>query len=177
MYGGSTKFNLAFLPSGGAIPTNFGGFDATLGGGMPISAGSLSFNQGALPMASGPMLDSVSTPNLTARDATYSLNNPNWSPGGGMTGLEIGQLAIGGLQTLGGLWNAFQAQKLAKQQFRFQRDFAKANFGNSVQEYNTKLEDRINTRAFTEGRDASYAQSYLDKNRLKDTLSGFGRNG
>jgi hypothetical protein len=85
-------------------------------------------------------------------------------------GFNIGtaQLALGGLQTIGALWNAWQANKLAKQQFNFQKDFANANLANQIKSYNTALEDRSRSRAFTEGQDAATAQAYVDHNRLAD---------
>src|SRR6185437_11279715 len=77
-------------------------------------------------------------------------NNPNFSTGaggiGGMGGLgfnlDTGKLALGGLQTIGSLWQAFEANKLAKEQFKFQKEFANANLANQIQSYNTTLEDR-----------------------------------
>ncbi len=89
----------------------------------------------------------------------------------GLTAMNIGSLAIGGLQTLGGLYNAFQAQKLANRQFRFNRDFSLANYGNSVQSYNTRLEDRVRARAHMEGKGDGYISSYLNKNSLNDDLN------
>lgn len=83
-------------------------------------------------------------------------------------GLNIGtgQLALGGLQALGNLYSSFQAQDLARKQFNFAKEFASANLANQIKSYNTRLDDKINSRAFTEGRPAGWAQDYLNQNRL-----------
>lgn len=95
---------------------------------------------------------------------------PGAAAPGGMGGLgfnmDTAKLALGGLQTIGSLWQAWEANKLAKDQFKFQKDFANTNLANSIQSYNTTLEDRGRTRAFAESQDPAMAQAYLDKNRL-----------
>lgn len=87
---------------------------------------------------------------------------------GGMNGLEIGQLGLSGLQTLGSLWGAWQSSKIAKKQLRLSEKFGMANLANQISSYNTSLEDRIRSRAATEGRDASYAENYLAEHKLKE---------
>jgi hypothetical protein len=89
------------------------------------------------------------------------------SPGSGFgVNMDTAKLALSGLGTIGNLWAAFQAQKLAKRQFDFTKRITETNLANQVKSYNTTLEDRGRSRAFTEGQDASTAQSYIDKNRL-----------
>jgi hypothetical protein len=91
---------------------------------------------------------------------------------GGVGGMGLGfnlptaQLALGGLETIGNLWMAWQANKLAKEQFAFQKNFAQANMANQISAYNTTLEDRGRSRAFTEGQTPEEAQAYIDDNRL-----------
>lgn len=95
-------------------------------------------------------------------------------PGGSGLGTGLGmnlgtaQLALGGLGTIGNLWMAFNAQKLAKEQFNFQKDMTNANFANQIQSYNTSLADKINSRVAQEGGDTSQAQAYVDNNKLTD---------
>jgi hypothetical protein len=75
-------------------------------------------------------------------------------------------LLLGGLQTIGGLWNAWEQRKMAQQQFNYKKEITESNLKNQIQSYNTTLEDRSRSRAFTEGQDAATAQTYIDKNRL-----------
>lgn len=87
---------------------------------------------------------------------------------GDTTFMDKASLALGGLQTIGNLWAAFQAAKVAKQQVRLQKDAFNANLANQIKSYNTGLEDRIRSRSFTEGRDSGYADTYLQKHSLTD---------
>ena len=77
-------------------------------------------------------------------------------------------MVLGGIQTLGNLWNSFQANKLAKKSFEFQREAFYTNLENQEQSYNTELEDRIAARYATEGRSdvAGETASYMERNRL-----------
>lgn len=79
---------------------------------------------------------------------------------------ETAGLVLGGLQTIGSLWAAFQAQKLAKQQFQYTKNITDTNLANQIKTYNTALEDRARARAAMEGRDAASAQAYIDQNKL-----------
>ncbi len=90
---------------------------------------------------------------------------PNGNMFGGFNADSL-KLLLGGLQTIGNLYGAFQANKLARETFNFQKDFANTNLANQIKSYNTALSDRANTRAFTEGRSAESAQSYIDENKL-----------
>lgn len=105
----------------------------------------------------------------------------NWSPPGagavpagassGLgTGLGMnvgtGQLALSGLGALAGIWGASQQNKLAKEQFSFQKDLANTNLNNQMKSYNTALEDRMTARGAMEGRDAAYTASEIDRRKL-----------
>lgn len=102
---------------------------------------------------------------------------PGMQPGGeyataGASGFKFGlnaptaQMGLQGLNTLGGLWGAFQAQKLAREQFDFTKNTTNTNLNNSIKSYNTALEDRARSRGFTEGQSTGQTQSYIDNNRL-----------
>lgn len=75
------------------------------------------------------------------------------------------QLALGGIQTLGALWNSYQQNKLAKESLSLQRDAFETNLANQTQTYNTSLEDRIRARYATEGR-SEQADSYIAEHSL-----------
>lgn len=77
-----------------------------------------------------------------------------------------GKLALQGLGTIGSLWAAFQAQKLAKKQFSMTKKVTEANLSNQIASYNTTLEDRARSRAVAEGQSQDQMNSYIDKNRL-----------
>lgn len=90
--------------------------------------------------------------------------------GAGDTGfgwnMGTAQVGLSALQSLGGLWNAFQSNKLAKDQFRFTKEFANTNLNNSIQSYNTQLADRARARAAVEGQTDAQRDQYINDNRL-----------
>ena len=102
---------------------------------------------------------------------TDASGNPVAQPGlgtnpGAMTFKDKAGLALAGLQTLGGLFAAFKQLSLANKQFDFQKRFANANMANSIQTYNTQLQDRARARAATEGQSQAQMQQYIDQNRM-----------
>lgn len=84
-------------------------------------------------------------------------------------GANIGtmKLAIGGIQTLGNIWAAMQAQKLAKEQFKYQKSVTDTNLANTIQSYNTALGDRANNRAFATGGTRAEADAYVEANKMR----------
>ena len=88
--------------------------------------------------------------------------------GNGMTFGDKAGLAIGGLQTLGNLWMAFQANKLAKKQYGLTKRVTETNLANQIKSYNTQIADRGRSRAFTEGQSAEEAKAWASKNQLPD---------
>lgn len=121
--------------------------------------------------------DGTSGANMTVPTALNTSENwtpPNFRGGpagsGAGTGLGMnvgtGQLALSGLGSLAGLWQAGQQNKMAKEQFSFQKNMANTNLNNQMKSYNTALEDRMNTRGAMEGRDAAYTASEIDRRKL-----------
>lgn len=78
---------------------------------------------------------------------------------------DTANLALAGLSTIGNLWAAFQAQKLAKKQFNYTKQVTDTNLANQIKTYNTALSDRAGNRAVVYG-DQGYAQKYIDANSL-----------
>lgn len=120
-----------------------------------------------------------------ANTANSYLFNPNYTPnsysqGFGRQGNAMGrtpaggsplgwntdtlQLGLSGVSALGNFWNAFQAQKLAKQQFNFTKDITETNLANQIKSYNTTLGDRARSRGFVEGQSQSEIDDYIRNN-------------
>lgn len=84
----------------------------------------------------------------------------------GASGIDLARLGIGGLQTGFNIFGGLQANRLAKQQFDYTKRVTDTNLNNSIQTYNTKLEDRARSRASIEGSQAEDTQAYIERNRL-----------
>ena len=93
--------------------------------------------------------------------------NNNLSTPLGMN-LGTGQLVLGGIGTIGNLWSAWQAQKLAKEQFNYQKGITDTNLANQIQSYNTALSDRMVARGFTQGDSQSTIDQYIEENSMRD---------
>lgn len=103
-----------------------------------------------------------------------------WAPGNnsvlgknyGGTGLDWNTetlgLGIQGLAAIGGLYNAYQSNKLAKDQFNFTKEVTNTNLNNQIKTFNTTMEDRARARARLDGREdtEAYTKDYMDKNRI-----------
>lgn len=72
---------------------------------------------------------------------------------------------LSGLATIGNVWNAWQSQKLAKQQFKYTRGVTETNLANSIASYNTALSDRARSRGAMEGQSQSQIDQYVNDNR------------
>ena len=86
--------------------------------------------------------------------------------------IGTGQLLLGGVGTIGNLWSAWQAQKLAKGQFNYQKGITDTNLANQIQSYNTALTDRITSRGFTQGDSQSTIDQYIEENSMRDRRNG-----
>lgn len=85
---------------------------------------------------------------------------------GGMNGLDLGRLGLGLANSGFNIYSGLQANKLAREQFRFTRDVTNTNLNNNIQSYNTQIEDRARARGAVEGQTADQVQGYIDRNRL-----------
>lgn len=86
--------------------------------------------------------------------------------GGGGFGLDGLKLVLGGLSTIGNIWTAWNANKLAKDQLKFQKGLANANLTNQISSYNTSLEDRIRSRMVQQNGTQGQADQYIAAHKL-----------
>ena len=80
--------------------------------------------------------------------------------------LPTAQLGLAGLSTIGNLWGAFGASKLAKSQFDYTKQITNTNLANQIKSYNTALTDRANSRAVMQGWNNEQTQQYINDNKL-----------
>lgn len=85
-------------------------------------------------------------------------------------GFNLGTMNMGvkALAAIGGLYNSFQSNKLAKEQFAFTKEVTNTNLNNQIKTYNTTLEDRALARGRLNGEadPSAYAAAYTDKNKI-----------
>lgn len=74
---------------------------------------------------------------------------------------------VGGLSSLAQLWQGFQANKLAKDQWKTQKSVLNTNMMNQIQSYNNSLRDRLDTRAKMEGRDQESADRQFEERQAR----------
>ena len=75
--------------------------------------------------------------------------------------------AMSGLASMGQLWQGFQANKLAQDQWKTQKSVLNTNMMNQIQSYNNSLKDRLDTRAKMEGRDQASADAQYEERKAK----------
>jgi len=74
---------------------------------------------------------------------------------------------MGGLSSLAQLWQGFQANKLAKDQWKTQKSVLNTNMMNQIQSYNNSLRDRLDSRARMEGRDQASADRQFEERQAR----------
>ena len=145
--------------SGFADQINFGASNPT-GVYMQGAASGYQVPQGI----TGPGVGQVAAPQVGG------VNNSMSTPLG--MNIGTGQLVLGGIGTIGNLWSAWQAQKLAKEQFNYQKGITDTNLANQIQSYNTALSDRNTSRGFTQGDSQSTIDQYIEENSMRDRRKG-----
>lgn len=103
--------------------------------------------------------------NQSTTAATAATQPSIFGEGGAFGKGGVASVALGGLQSLGSIWNSFQQQKLAKKSLKFQKKAFNTNLERSAKVYNTALEDRIRARYATEGRPEE-ASAVIEERRL-----------
>lgn len=101
----------------------------------------------------------------TAKDQGFNLDSGMWNFDIGWNAPTL-KMGLSGLSTLGNLWGAWQSNRLARDQLNFTKDVTNTNLNNSIQSYNTALEDRARSRAAMEQQTPQQMQDYIDRNRL-----------
>lgn len=84
---------------------------------------------------------------------------------GTMPYMDKAKVVMGGLSTLGSLWNAFQSNRIARDSLDFQKKAYKENLNNQRASYNMALEDRANAR-YAQMERPDDAAAYIEKHRL-----------
>ena len=101
---------------------------------------------------------------------TQALQQLNPTAAGSDPGFNLGTMNMGvnALAAIGGLYNAFQSNKLAKEQFAFTKEVTNTNLNNQIKTYNSTLEDRALARGRLNGDTdpSAYAAAYTDKNKI-----------
>lgn len=76
------------------------------------------------------------------------------------------QLGLGALNSLAGMYNSWNMNKLAKQQFNLQKDVLNTNLNNQIKSYNNSLADQLRSRAAMETGDANAYDSLIEERKL-----------
>jgi hypothetical protein len=127
-------------------------------------AGLSSMGKQQLPLS---FIDEGSQPIINpAADALMGQALPNINPqgkGGFLSGfgMDEGKLALGGLQTLGQLYAAWQTAKMANKSYKQNKKMSEANYAMQMSAYNEALDGRDRTRKVVEGGSAN--QGYYDR--------------
>ena len=109
-------------------------------------------------------------PNIFGNFQVGSAPMADPAAGGGFLsgfGTDDMKLALGGLETLGKLWGAFQSANLAKKQFNFTKQTTETNLANQIRSYNTSLDDRIRSRGVVEGQSPAQMAAYVEQHRAR----------
>lgn len=177
----TTSYDLSFGGAGTMNPLNLsggGGYSmGTLGPSSPASvaatavpsASNMAYGpspSGAAPASYAPQ---VGAPGI-AQGASAVGGQGFWGGlglwgDGGLNWNNMGSLAQG-LGSLAGIWNAFQQNKIAREQLDFTKEAFNENLDNSIQTYNTNLEGLTHAEYAQEGRSRKLANRYISAHSL-----------
>jgi hypothetical protein len=90
-----------------------------------------------------------------------------------MTGLQKLTAGMSMAGNLANIWSGIQQNRLAKDNFNFQKGVMNTNLANQISSYNTALEDRVAGRYSDREREANQSQinDYLDRNRAVNKMA------
>ena len=89
-----------------------------------------------------------------------------------MSGLQKLSAGLGMVGNLANIWSGIQQNRLARDNFDFQKGVMNTNLANQIASYNTALEDRVAGRYSDRERAANQAEinDYLDRNRAVNRM-------
>lgn len=89
-----------------------------------------------------------------------------------MTGLQKLSAGMSMIGNLTDIWNGLSQNRLARDNFNFQKGVMNTNLANQISSYNTALEDRVAGRYSDRERTANQAEinDYLDRNRAVNRM-------
>ena len=96
-------------------------------------------------------------------DDSSGSNNNNTALGFNIPTLQLG---LGALNSLAGMYNSWNMNKLAKQQFNLKKDVLITNLIIHIKSYNNSLADQLRSRAAMETGDANAYDSLIEERKL-----------
>ena len=96
-------------------------------------------------------------------DDSSGSNNNNNTLGFNIPTFKLG---LDALASLAGIYNSWNMNKLAKQQFNLQKDVLNTNLNNQIKSYNNSLADQLRSRAAMETGDANAYDSLIEERKL-----------
>lgn len=89
-----------------------------------------------------------------------------------MSGLQKLSAGLGMIGNLSNIWSGIQQNRLARDNFDFQKGVMSTNLANQISSYNTALEDRVAGRYSDRERAANQTEinDYLDRNRAVNRM-------
>lgn len=96
-------------------------------------------------------------------DSSGSNNNNDTTLGFNIPTFKLG---LNALTSLAGMYNSWNMNKLAQQQFNLQKDVLNTNLNNQIKSYNNSLADQLRSRAAMETGDANAYDSLIEERKL-----------
>ena len=86
--------------------------------------------------------------------------------------LDTLKVGIGGLMTVGDIWNASQQNKLARDSFNHQKGILDTNVANQIKSFNLSLDDKMRSRAIVEGMSDADRDAHIARFSARDERKG-----
>lgn len=141
-----------------------------------ITAGALQFggaqpNQQALYQSAFAPMNFQTTPNslnLTGSDFNFGsgLGGQKQKQGTSPGWMGYANFGLSALGTLGGLYNAYQGNKLARDQLNHVRNMDNTNLANQIRSYNRTLESRSREAGRLRGDTDEQINQYIEENKM-----------